>query len=1170
MRIMSKTIHTFTRIGIQMRRIYERRIIINSILLVIFTTLILTCFATDTTQLKRILYINSFNTNAPTYSEHLNGINSVFKNHDLRIDYEFMDSKNLISEEIESDTKNYLLNKISKLEPYDLIMVSDDPAFEFIQENISNFRDIPIVFFAVNNRKDALELAKSPIITGVTERVSVLKTVSLIERLRPNLESIHLIIDGVDLKFLNEKQMLDELNRFGIKKRIIRTDKYSWEEMRERLESIPEDDALVCVSAYHDKNKVVNDFYRSFQLIKESTSAPIFHLWPHGIGKGFLGGYVVSHYTQAENAAKLAIRMILNNEKDIPVIDTESNNYCLVDYKLAEAYNIDTSKLPANVRYINKPVTIWRRYGLVMVVVSVLMILELVLIIALSYYFLQRKKYLLESQQNEEKLRITLQSIGDAVIATDITGKITMMNIIAEKLTGWKRNEAIGKDVSDVFNIVNATDNSKIANPVTQVLESRGVIGLSNNTKLRSKDGKDYLITDRAAPILNIQGEIEGVVMVFQDATSRKQQDQIIKESEKQLNMFFNQSLSAFFLLELEEPVCITDGLLINKLDTIINNLKFAKINNALADMYKLDRGSLIGKQMINSKSCPLERKELLLEVIENVSLSKITVEHDSSGETLWVHGYYSLVKDQEGRMIGLFGTQYNVTEKYLKEQKIKSLLEIQKGILNNIMSSAVVKDIDDDFRILHWNKFIENYTGISAEQAIGKTDFELFPDEQARYIRKKDLDVLASPLHKTYYEERISGKQGLSRIFKTIKSIVPKDNSTGLLLSFSFDIDDLKKAQIDLLAAKEKAETADRLKSAFLANMSHEIRTPLNSIVGFSYLLSVSEDNNESEEFYDIIKNNTDLLLTLINDIVDYSKIESGNLSLVEENCNIHACLENCVNTIKQKVPEDIELILDLPSEEPIFVISDSQRLQQIMLNLLTNSVKHTDKGHIKAGYHIEQNHIQFYFEDTGTGIAKELQGKIFERFFKADEFKQGTGLGLAVCKLLLDAFGGKIWLESEVGKGTTFYFTIPFVPADKPKEQTVDFGSFIQIPVREADKKTLLIAEDTSSNYHLLQTVLGKSYKLIHAINGKEAIELFDKHSPDAILMDLKMPVMDGFEATKEIRAKSESIPIIAITAYAYDTDKVKAMDAGCNDYIPKPIDVKSLRRILGKYLY
>ncbi|MBN2830162.1 MAG: PAS domain S-box protein [Candidatus Cloacimonetes bacterium] len=1154
-----------------------RIVVVQRIGLAAVLTFLLSLFFTtaycvnDNSTEKQILLLDSYNPNYPTYDSHMAGLRSVLSRLPVEIDVEFMDTNRIHSEDSINNFTNYISKKLEHLPRYDLILASDDNAFNFVISHKYLFpKDIPIVFFGVNNQQLALNQNEDKQVTGVVEKISTERTFRLIKALQPDVKKTYLITDGTTTGKLDFDTICKKKKETGFKCETLSLEKMSWTDLQDSLRTLnKKDDSILLISALMDKNNHRMDFKAALKLISDSTKAPVYSLWEHGIGAGVVGGCVVSHFTQGKQAALFAEKLLKDNTLQIPVFDSESLNTYKVDYKEIKRKGLQARSLPSNTEFINKPDSIWQKYGVFFVLAFMLIIFQTILIASLFHALLQKKKYLFESKQNEEKLRITLQSIGDAVIATDTKGNITRMNMVAEKLTGWNSKDALGKNVKEIFRIVNAVTGEKLEDPVFKVLEIKGITGFSNNTKLFSRDNKEYLISDRAAPILNDEGNIVGVVMVFQDVTSQKKQAQIIKESEEQLNLFFNQSVTGFFLMKLDKPIDIRNQDVSELLPEIMKSLKVTKVNQALAEIYGLNAGSVIGKNVIGINTPGYDRLSIIKDIITEGSASLITVEKNANGQDIWVHGHYSALFEENGMLSGIFGTQNNVTDNYRKEIEIKALIELQKGILDNLVSSAVVKDVDDDFRILHWNKFIEEYSGIPAKEAIGKTDFELFPEEMAREIRESDIQVMKTLNHKITYEKKIVGKDGKSKYFRTVKTLIPKKDSSGLLISFSFDIDDLKNAQADLIIAKERAETADRLKSAFLANMSHEIRTPLNSIVGFSYLLAVSENEQESEEFYNIIKSNTDLLLTLINDIVDYSKIESGLLNLVHEKCDVNACLEKAANTVRPKIPESIEFKVIAPEAEPLYILIDVQRLLQILLNLLTNAMKHTEKGHIYLGYKIENDTIIFYVEDTGSGIEEADRDKIFERFFKKDPFKQGTGLGLSICKLLVEAFEGKIWMETEVGKGSTFFFSVPLHRTEMPQVEIEKPQRFFHVPLPPEMMNTILIAEDTMSNFLLLKTILSKSYNLIHATTGKQAIELYKKHKPDAILMDIKMPEMDGFEATKQIRMIDSDIPIIAVTAYAYDTDKILAMEAGCNNYVSKPIDVRILKSMLEKYL-
>lgn len=398
-------------------------------------------------------------------------------------------------------------------------------------------------------------------------------------------------------------------------------------------------------------------------------------------------------------------------------------------------------------------------------------------------------------------------------------------------------------------------------------------------------------------------------------------------------------------------------------------------------------------------------------------------------------------------------------------------------------------------------------------------------------------------------------------------------------VLAIIRDISERKEYEKKLIKASEKANESNRLKSVSLASMSHELRTPLNSIIGFSDLL-LDEDTTEEEKemFSKLIQTAGRSLMQLIGDIVDISKIEAGKVMIEKSVFNVNTFLQEIFVAFKQEKKnrdkENVELKLILSDQaSDLKINTDQHRLRQVISNLLTNSLKFIDEGFIEFGYSgISPDSIQFYVRDTGVGISTPHKKKIFEQYGQEKETynrnTEGTGLGLAISKTFVELLGGKIWFDSELDEGTTFYFTIPFNL--NSELTTSNLSKSLSIDQTDYSNRTILIVDDVNENYLFLKGLLmHTNATILIAKNGKEAVDVCDEKDIDLVLMDIRMPVMDGFEATKIIKAKHPDINIIAQTAFASSEDKLKCLRLGCDDYISKPINYKKLFSIISNYL-
>ena len=564
------------------------------------------------------------------------------------------------------------------------------------------------------------------------------------------------------------------------------------------------------------------------------------------------------------------------------------------------------------------------------------------------------------------------------------------------------------------------------------------------------------------------------------------------------------------------------------------------------------------------------EWEQRVASIRSNDGTLKYTVRFkDDTGRVVAMEVVCYLIYDRtkECEMVWFFGR--DITRRVENETRVKELNSLMDTILNNIPVYLFVKDPGNEFRYLYWNKAFEEHSGIPASKVLGRTDLEVFPDPRdAEKFRRDDLELLRTNGRLDFTEE-YKAATGETRIVTTSKALVPAENRLPLIIGIAWDITEQKKTERELIEARIRAEESDRLKSAFLANMSHEIRTPLNAIVGFSNLLTMAEDEEERNEYINIISSNNELLLQLINDILDVAKIEAGTLEFIDSEIDINALLSDIEQSSRLKAPEGVQI--SFVEKMPYCIImSDKNRLAQVITNFINNAIKFTKEGSIRFGYRHKDDKLLFYVRDTGCGIEPEKKDLVFNRFVKLNSFAQGTGLGLAICQMIVKKMGGEIGVESQLGKGSTFWFTLPDTVIHGIDVQSIKtaVNEDAVIDNTNPKKATLLIAEDNESNYILIRAVL-KEYDLLHAHDGNEAVRLYREHRPDLILMDLKMPDMDGYEATVEIRKEDSDIPIIAVTAFAFSEDEQRVKQNGFNGYAAKPIKPAELKKIIVQYL-
>ncbi|MCX6240089.1 MAG: response regulator [Bacteroidia bacterium] len=546
------------------------------------------------------------------------------------------------------------------------------------------------------------------------------------------------------------------------------------------------------------------------------------------------------------------------------------------------------------------------------------------------------------------------------------------------------------------------------------------------------------------------------------------------------------------------------------------------------------------------------------------------------------------VLKNRMGRLVSAIHRAFNEAQAQKARFKAEEdLHQSEENFRHSISESPLgIRIVSDEGKTIYANKaFLDIYEFGSLEEFIGTPDKNRYTPEsyihhqEIKEKRKKGQDV-------SDYEISILRKDGgIRHVMVSRKEVLW--NGIKHYQFINQDITEHKRLTTDLIEAKEKAEESERLKSAFLANMSHEIRTPMNGILGFAGLLKEPNlTGEEQQQYISIIEKSGARMLNIINDIVDISKIEAGLMDIHIKESNVNEQIEYIYTFFKPEVDsKGIELIFKngLPSKEAC-IKTDREKLFAILTNLVKNAIKFSFGGTIEFGYVStgsttgssgavsEPVELQFFVKDNGIGIPKDRQEAIFERFVQADigdkRAFQGAGLGLSITKAYIEMLGGKIWVESEEGKGSVFYFTLPY---NVEPEKTVikNTGSDVEV-LNQIKPLKILIAEDDEGSAMLIAMNVKKFSKVVLTTRtGDEAVEICRSNPDiDLVLMDIKMPVLDGYEATRLIRQFNKDVVIIAQTAYALIGDREKAIEVGCNDYISKPIKKDHLLELLQRY--
>jgi hypothetical protein len=715
--------------------------------------------------------------------------------------------------------------------------------------------------------------------------------------------------------------------------------------------------------------------------------------------------------------------------------------------------------------------------------------------------------------------------LTDGLWDFDITNKIVYLSSSASKLFGHERPVTLRCD--EVLNTsVHEDYKDKLQDEIGQLLKNR-IDSIDTEIKVLLSLNEWKWVQLRAKAISReTNGSPNRLLGSVTDISKCKKAEEDIKKERKILRSIIDNLPVAIYVMDIKGRKILANKTDCGIIGAIEESEVLGKTDLELFPGKIGKRGHKDNMNVIKNKIPVVNREEAFL---------------DKNGKQKWLLTSKIPLFNDDNQILGLLGIGIDITEQKSLQQKITESETFYRTLVDISPDAIFVNDLEAKFTFIS-KIFYRIFEIPDNVNLIGESIFN--------WVAPESLDKVIE-----IYNEDMAGKRPPQlREYKCIKfdrsefwgefSSSPLLNPSGIHIGFMVvcrDISDRKKIEADLISAKNKAEENDKLKTAFLHNISHEIRTPLNAIVGFSSLLDdLNLSRAQQKSFIEIINKSSDHLLEIINDIIETSNIEAGVVKVNEYDLYLNDLIEKLYiqfNLYAER--KNIQLERSFGIRDERFIIrTDKTKLFQILSNLISNSIKFTDSGTIKFGYIVEENNLHFYVSDTGKGIPENEFQKIFDRFYQVEHtlnrLYEGTGLGLSICKAYVELLGGQIWLSSKVGEGTTFNFSIPFNSVYTSLKSNNNFNTKEQNTV--AKNKTILIAEDDENNFKLLcENLKSLGYSIIRAKDGFEAIEIV-KSEPkiDLILMDIKMPVLDGFEATRRIKDIHPDLPVIALTAH------------------------------------
>lgn len=793
----------------------------------------------------------------------------------------------------------------------------------------------------------------------------------------------------------------------------------------------------------------------------------------------------------------------------------------------------------------------------------------------------ERKEAERKIEESEERFRLAYQANPDAIVITRISdGKYIDVNEGFTHITGYTREEVIGESSMSL----NIWKNLDLRKEIGERIKKNQMVR-NIESEFINKNG-DTIHGLMSAALISLNEE-PAVISITRDITKLKQTERELQEQRQRLELALKGAEIGLWDWNIQTGAVIFNerwaemlGYRMEEIEPHVNSWKTLVHPDDVRPVMEILNAHLEGKTTYYETEHRARTKD---------------------GSWKWILDSGKVLEwDDDGNPMRAVGIHLDITERKEKEKLIQESEEKYRLLAETTSDIIVLHDMQGI--ITYANQALCDITGMHPDEVIGKPIVSFIPEDYLESFYQRQAKRRANDIQTYRYEAEVINMRGEHIPMDISSSPVIRDDVIDEVLVVARDISERIRAEQELKTKNEeyqatneelsesleriqemnvkleeskiKAEESDRLKSAFLANMSHEIRTPMNGILGFAELLKAQNlKSSKKKEYLNIIQESGKRMLNLINDLIDISKIEAGQMKLSFAKTNLNEVIDYQQTFFKPEASsKNIELTTSktLPSVQAS-IETDREKLMAVLTNLIKNAIKFTNEGNITFGYNLKGNMVEFYVQDTGVGIPKEQQKAVFERFVHADlslsKPYQGAGLGLSITKAYVHMMGGKIWVRSKEEEGSVFYFTIPYSKHEQNHE-SIDVST--DRLHRDLKNVTVLITEDDKAgSIYLYELLKMKCKKVMHAANGVEALELCQNNDDiDLILMDIKMPGMDGHEVTRRIREFNKNVIIVAQTAFALSGDREKAIEAGCDDYIPKPVKSDDLLRIMEKF--